>query len=351
MRGGGCTWLIQPPLSRFECAGIRSPDAVVIIAEDAPIGESRRLHLRCALHAPATRSLTDSKRMPTRIIDGKAIAASVLARTQSDISQRGAAGHRPPALATIVVGDEPASHIYVRNKRNACATIGIRSQPLQLPATTPQAELLDEIDRLNADEGIDGILVQLPLPGHIDTTAVIERIRPDKDVDGFHPYNIGRLAQRIPALRPCTPAGVIELLRHTGETFHGRTACVVGASNHVGRPMALELLLAGVTVTVCHRFTRDLAAHVGGADIVVAAVGKPGLVSGRWIREGATVIDIGINRLPDGRLVGDIDYDHASGHAAWITPVPGGVGPMTVAMLMHNTLVAQQRREANAVTP
>ncbi len=282
--------------------------------------------------------------MPTQLIDGKVIASVVLKRVQASITDRTAAGVCAPALATILIGDDPASHIYVRRKREACSTTGITSHPLQLGASTPQAELLAHIDRLNDDDDIDGILVQLPLPAHIDSTAVIERIRPDKDVDGFHPYNVGRLAQRIPALRPCTPAGVIELLRHIGEPFYGRTACIVGASNHVGRPMALELLLAGVTVTICHRFTRNLAEHVGAADIVVAAVGKPGLVSGRWIRKAATVIDIGINRLDDGRLIGDVDYDMTRDCAAWITPVPGGVGPMTVAMLMHNTLEAQQRR-------
>jgi len=282
--------------------------------------------------------------MPTQLIDGKAIALTVQARVQQAITERAGRGLRAPALATLLVGADPASQIYVRRKREACAAAGIRSLPTELPAQTSQAELLERIDALNAEDDVDGILVQLPLPAHIESTAVIERIRPDKDVDGFHPYNIGRLAQRIPALRPCTPAGVIELLRHIGEPFHGRRACVVGASNHVGRPMALELLLAGATVTVCHRFTRDLARHVGDAEIVIAAAGRPGLVSGRWIRDGATVIDIGINRLADGRLVGDVDYDHQRDRAAWITPVPGGVGPMTVAMLMYNTLQAQRRR-------
>jgi methylenetetrahydrofolate dehydrogenase (NADP+)/methenyltetrahydrofolate cyclohydrolase len=209
-----------------------------------------------------------------------------------------------------------------------------------------QAQLLAEIDRLNADDGIDGILVQLPLPKQIDATTVIERIRPDKDVDGFHPYNLGRLAQRMPVLRPCTPFGVIELLKSTGETFHGKRALVVGASNHVGRPMALELLLAGATTTVAHRFTRDLDAEVARAELLVVAVGKPGFIRGEWVRPGATVVDIGINRLADGKVVGDVEFSAARERAAFITPVPGGVGPMTVAMLMQNTLAAAERREA-----
>lgn len=285
--------------------------------------------------------------MTTRLIDGKAIAAAVSAQVGRGITEW-ITTHRRPALATILVGDDPASAIYVRKKHEACAAIGIESRPVHLPAAATAAELLARIDACNADDTVDGILVQLPLPRHIDSSAVIERIRPDKDVDGFHPYNIGRLAQRIPVLRPCTPAGIMELLRHTGVDLHGRRACVVGASNHVGRPMALELLLAGATVTVCHRFTRDLAHHVSDAEIVVAAVGKPGLVKGEWIREGAIVIDVGINRLPDGHLCGDVAYDSATGRAAWITPVPGGVGPMTVAMLMHNTLEACRLRNGAA---
>jgi methylenetetrahydrofolate dehydrogenase (NADP+)/methenyltetrahydrofolate cyclohydrolase len=215
-----------------------------------------------------------------------------------------------------------------------------------MSADIAQAQLLAEIDRLNADDGIDGILVQLPLPKQIDATTVIERIRPDKDVDGFHPYNLGRLAQRMPVLRPCTPFGVIELLKSTGETFHGKRALVVGASNHVGRPMALELLLAGATTTVAHRFTRDLDAEVARAELLVVAVGKPGFIRGEWVRPGATVVDIGINRLADGKVVGDVEFSAARERAAFITPVPGGVGPMTVAMLMQNTLSAAGLREA-----
>lgn len=283
--------------------------------------------------------------MPAQLIDGKAVAAQTLAALQATIAARVAGGLRAPCLATLLVGDDPASHVYVRNKRMACEKVGITSRHEALPATLTHAELLAKIDALNNDDGVDGILVQLPLPAGFDTTEVIERILPGKDVDGFHPYNLGRLAQRQPALRPCTPYGVMALLAHTGVDIKGKRALVVGASNHVGRPMALELLLAGVTTTTAHRFTRDLDQEVADAEILVAAVGKPGLVKGRWVRPGAIVIDIGINRLPDGRLVGDITED-ARERAAWITPVPGGVGPMTVAMLMSNTLTALERREA-----
>lgn len=286
--------------------------------------------------------------MPAQLIDGKAVAAEVHARVEAGVAARVAAGLRAPSLATVLVGADAASEIYVRNKRTACEKVGIRSVPMHFGPDISQAELLAEIDRLNADDFIDGILVQLPLPPQIDDTQVIERIRPDKDVDGFHPYNLGRLAQRLPALRPCTPFGVIELLKSVGEPFYGRQAVVVGASNHVGRPMALELLLAGATTTVCHRFTRDLAAEVARAEILVVGVGKPGLVRGEWIRPGATVVDIGINRLADQRLVGDVEFEPARARAAWITPVPGGVGPMTVAMLMLNTLTAAGLREAAA---
>jgi len=279
-----------------------------------------------------------------QLIDGKAVAARVHDEVRAGTQARIAAGKRAPTLATVLVGADPASEIYVRNKRKTCEAIGIRSIPLHFDATISQEKLLAEVDRLNAAADIDGILVQLPLPEQIDPTQILERIRPDKDVDGFHPYNLGRLAQRMPALRCCTPYGVIELLKSTGETFYGRQAVVVGASNHVGRPMALELLLAGCTVTIAHRFTRDLPGEVARGEIVVAAAGKPGLVRGEWIREGATVIDVGINRV-DGKMVGDVDFAAASERAAWITPVPGGVGPMTVAMLMRNTLAAAEQRE------
>ncbi|MAY25988.1 MAG: bifunctional methylenetetrahydrofolate dehydrogenase/methenyltetrahydrofolate cyclohydrolase FolD [Polycyclovorans sp.] len=283
--------------------------------------------------------------MPAQLIDGKAVAAQTLADVQAQIATRRAAGLRAPCLATLLVGDDPASHVYVRNKRDACGKVGITSRHEPLPADLSHAALLDMIDALNADDEVDGILVQFPLPSHFNTTEVIERILPTKDVDGFHPYNLGRLAQRQPVLRPCTPYGVMALLAHTGVNIKGMRALVIGASNHVGRPMALELLLAGVTTTTAHRFTRNLDQEVANAEILVAAVGKPGLVPGAWVRPGAIVIDVGINRLADGRLVGDITAEAARARAAWITPVPGGVGPMTVAMLMRNTLTAQQGRE------
>jgi methylenetetrahydrofolate dehydrogenase (NADP+)/methenyltetrahydrofolate cyclohydrolase len=241
-----------------------------------------------------------------------------------------------------MVGGQAASQVYVRNKRRACAEVGIRDLSHDLPADTSQAALLALIARLNRDPGVNGILVQLPLPGHIDPNAVIEAIDPAKDVDGFHPYNMGRLAQRRPLLRPCTPYGVMRLLERTGETLSGKNAVVVGASNIVGRPMALELLLAGCTVTVCHSQTRDLAQHVGQAEVLVVAVGKPKMLAGEWIRPGAIVVDVGINRLTSGQLVGDVDFESARERAGWITPVPGGVGPMTVAMLLANTLQAAQ---------
>lgn len=278
--------------------------------------------------------------MPAQIIDGKQIAAKLHETLKSRVGDRLAAGKRAPGLAVVLVGEDPASQVYVRNKRLACEKIGIVSKAYDLPATTSQQELNDLIDQLNADETVHGILVQFPLPEGLDETAVIERIHPNKDVDGFHPYNLGRLAQRQPALRPCTPYGVKLLLDSTNEVYKGRNAVIVGASNHVGRPAALELLLAGATVTVTHRFTTDLEDHVRRADIVVVAVGKPGLVKGEWIKPGATVIDVGINRREDGSLCGDVDFDSASQQADWITPVPGGVGPMTVAVLMLNTLDA-----------
>jgi len=280
--------------------------------------------------------------MTARIIDGRAIAAQHRARIANEVAQLTAAGQRPPGLAVVLVGDNPASEVYVRNKRRACEEAGIESHSFNLPAQTPQMDLLALIERLNRDRAVDGILVQLPLPPHIDPETVIETIDPAKDVDGFHPYNVGRLAVRLPRLRPCTPWGVMQLLREIGEPFKGRTACVVGASNIVGRPMALELLLAGATTVVCHRFTADTRGHVRESDLVIAAAGKPGLIRGDWIKPGATVIDVGINRLEDGSLCGDVEFEAAAERAAWITPVPGGVGPMTVAMLLDNTL--QSRR-------
>jgi methylenetetrahydrofolate dehydrogenase (NADP+)/methenyltetrahydrofolate cyclohydrolase len=278
--------------------------------------------------------------MSAQLLDGKTMSEALIAAVADKVAERLVQGLRAPGLAVILVGEDPASSIYVRNKRNACQRAGVHSVSRDLPASTTQAELLAAIDALNNDPAIDGILVQMPLPPQIDSEIVIERIRPDKDVDGFHPYNIGRLVVRMPTLRPCTPRGVMTLLRATGEDLNGKQAVVVGASNHVGRPMGLELLLAGCTVTTCHRFTRDLKAEVERADIVVVAVGKPGLVKGEWIKPGATVIDVGINRMADGGICGDVDFAVAAQRAGWITPVPGGVGPMTVATLLENTLEA-----------
>jgi len=278
--------------------------------------------------------------MTAQLIDGKAMARGIRDEIRAKISARTAAGERAPGLAVILVGGDPASHIYVRNKRNACDEVGIAARDYDLPETTSQAELLELIEALNADTAVDGILVQLPLPEHIDETIVIERILPIKDVDGFHPYTVGRLTQRIPVLRPCTPYGIMVMLQKLGISAKGEHAVVVGASNHVGRPLALELLLAGATITVCHRFTRGLREHVSQADILAVAVGRPGIIPGAWIKPGAAVFDIGITRRPDGKLVGDIEFEAARTRAAWITPVPGGVGPMTVAMLLHNTVTA-----------
>jgi methylenetetrahydrofolate dehydrogenase (NADP+)/methenyltetrahydrofolate cyclohydrolase len=282
--------------------------------------------------------------MTAQLIDGKRVAAEINDSVRERISRRIAAGGRRPGLAVVLVGEDPASRIYVRNKRRACEAAGMTSQSFDLAQTVSQGELLALVDRLNADDEIDGILVQLPLPPGIDSHAVIERIRPDKDVDGFHPCNIGRLAQRKPLLRPCTPLGIIALIESYAIPVRGASAVVVGASNIVGRPMALELLLAGATTTVCHRFTADLRAEVERADVLVVAVGKPGLVPGEWVKPGAAVFDVGTSRRPDGTLVGDVGFDAARLRAGWITPVPGGVGPMTVAMLLRNTLESAERR-------
>ena len=286
-----------------------------------------------------------SKTMTAQIIDGKQIAADVRRQVAENIQNRLKEDKRAPCLAVVIVGSDPASHVYVRNKKNACIEVGIQSLSYDLPSDTSQQHLLSLVDELNANPDVDGILVQLPLPAELNSNEILERIQPEKDVDGFHPFNLGRLAQRLPALRPCTPKGVMKLLESTNIDLHGQEVVVVGASNIVGRPMSLELLLAGCTVTTTHRFTRDLAFHVQRADIVVVGVGKPGIVKGEWIKEGAIVIDVGINRLSDGRLVGDVDYDIAAQNAGWITPVPGGVGPMTVACLMENTLEAASRND------
>ena len=279
--------------------------------------------------------------MSANIISGIALSNQIKNEVATQISTYLKQGYRAPGLAVILVGSDAASQVYVGSKRKSCAEIGIQSKSYDLPQETTEQALLDLIDELNKDESVDGILVQLPLPKHIDSTKVIEAIHPDKDVDGFHPYNVGRLCQRIPTLRACTPYGVMKLLENTQVDLYGKHAVIVGASNIVGRPMALELLLAGCTVTVTHRFTQDLASHIRQADILVVAVGKPQFISGEWVKEGAIVIDVGINRI-DGKLVGDVEFEQASQRASYITPVPGGVGPMTVAMLMQNTLQAYQ---------
>ena len=285
-----------------------------------------------------------------KLIDGKQVAQSIKNNIKAEIDLRTQEGYRTPGLAVVLVGNDPASQVYVNNKKKACEMVGINSTAFDLPDTTSEIELLELVDKLNQDPEIDGILVQLPLPQHINSSLVLERIHPSKDVDGFHPYNIGRLAVRIPTLRPCTPYGVMKLLESTGENIRGMDAVVVGASNIVGRPMSLELLLAGCTVTTTHRFTKDLASHVKRADIVVVGVGIAGLVKGDWIKKGAIVIDVGMNRLENGKLCGDVEFDVAEKNAAWITPVPGGVGPMTVAMLMENTLYANKTFHAQSPT-
>ncbi|WP_281960548.1 bifunctional methylenetetrahydrofolate dehydrogenase/methenyltetrahydrofolate cyclohydrolase FolD [Vibrio parahaemolyticus] len=278
--------------------------------------------------------------MTAQNIDGTLISQTVRSEVAARVKARVAAGLRAPGLAVVLVGQDPASQVYVGSKRRACEEVGFVSKSFDLPASTSEEELLALIDELNNDNEIDGILVQLPLPAGIDTTHVLERIHPEKDVDGFHPYNVGRLAQRIPKLRSCTPKGIITLLDRYNIELRGKHAVVVGASNIVGRPMTLELLLAGCTTTTCHRFTKDLESHVRQADVVVVAVGKPNFIPGEWIKKGAVVVDVGINRLDSGKLVGDVEYDKARESASFITPVPGGVGPMTVASLIENTMLA-----------
>ena len=280
--------------------------------------------------------------MPAHIIDGKAVAQRVTDEVRADVAARVAAGHTIPGLAVVLVGENAASQVYVRNKRKTTEAVGMRSFAYDLPITASEAEVLALVDRLNADPAVNGILVQLPLPQQIDPERVIERIHPRKDVDGFHPYNVGRLVLKMPTLRPCTPYGCMRLLEETGVNLVGMHAVVIGQSNIVGRPMALELLMARCTVTICHSATRDLPGLVRQADIVVAGVGKARFVPGAWLKPGAIVIDVGINRTEDGKLCGDVDFESARDVAGWITPVPGGVGPMTIATLLRNTLRAAQ---------
>jgi len=278
--------------------------------------------------------------MSAQIIDGKQIAQSIRSQLKEKVGQLLEEGKRAPGLAVVLVGNDPASEVYVKNKRVACEEIGFKSVDIDLPDTTSQEELLKTITALNQDSSIDGILVQLPLPSHMDDHLILEAIKPTKDVDGFHPYNIGRLAQRLSGVRPCTPEGIMTLIKSTSCELKGAEAVIVGASNHVGRPMALELLLAGCTVTVCHRFTKNLEKHVREADILVVAVGKPEFLNGEWVKEGAVVIDVGISRNENGKLIGDVQFEKARQKAGFITPVPGGVGPMTIATLMENTYQA-----------
>jgi methylenetetrahydrofolate dehydrogenase (NADP+)/methenyltetrahydrofolate cyclohydrolase len=297
----------------------------------------------CALrHATIMNVLGFSDAMTARILDGRKIAGEVLDRVAAGVKARVDAGRATPGLAVVLVGADPASAVYVRNKRKACQQVGFKSFDFDLPAQTGEAELFALVDRLNADPAVHGILVQLPLPPHVNAAALIDRIDPRKDVDGFSAINLGHLALRRFGLRPCTPKGVMTLLGHTDRPVRGQHAVVVGVSNHVGRPLVLELLIAGCTTTCCHKFTQDLEHYVREGDIVVAAVGRPGIVKGEWIKPGAVVIDVGINRMQDGHLVGDVEFEPASERASWITPVPGGVGPMTVATLMENTLEAAQ---------
>ena len=280
--------------------------------------------------------------MPALLIDGRALAATrkneLKQRVQYHIQQ----GNRAPGLAVVLVGSDPASFVYVTNKRKACEEVGIISHSYDLPAETPQEKLLELINTLNNDSTIDGILIQLPLPKHIDTDLIIECIKPEKDVDGFHPYNLGRLAQRKPLLRPCTPLGIINLLNHYNLETKGKHAVVVGASNIVGRPMSLELLLTGATVTICHRFTKNLKELVSIADLVIVATGIIDVVNTQWLKEHQVVIDVGIHRLANGTLRGDVDFSTALHKVAWITPVPGGVGPMTIVTLLENTMSAAE---------
>jgi methylenetetrahydrofolate dehydrogenase (NADP+)/methenyltetrahydrofolate cyclohydrolase len=287
--------------------------------------------------------------MSARILDGRRIADEVTAEVRAGVARRVAESKSAPGLAVVQVGEHAASAIYVRNKRRTTETVGMRSFAIDLPASVAERELLAHVDRLDADPAVNGILVQLPLPDHIAQEAIIERIDPRKDVDGFHPYNMGRLALRMPVLRPCTPYGCMRLLAATGEPLVGRHAVVIGQSNIVGRPMALELLMARCTVTICHSATRDLPEIVRSGDIVVAAVGKPEFVQGSWIRDGAIVIDVGINRTAAGGLVGDVAFDAARERASFITPVPGGVGPMTIATLLANTLRAAELQDGNTI--
>lgn len=288
--------------------------------------------------------------MSAKIIDGKAIAAEIRQEIKATVAEMLSVGRRPPGLAVVLVGEDPASQVYVRNKERSCEEVGFLSELHRLPKDTSEKALLKLIDDLNKRDEIDGILVQLPLPDQIDEEAVIERILPTKDVDGFHPYNVGRLTLKMPIMRPCTPKGVMTMLERTGQKLEGLDAVIIGQSNIVGRPMAMELLAARCTITVCHSRTKELEKKISEADIVVAAVGRPEFVQGDWIKPGAIIIDVGINRKDDGSLCGDVDFESAKEKAGWITPVPGGVGPMTIATLLENTLQARELHGATNLT-
>jgi methylenetetrahydrofolate dehydrogenase (NADP+) / methenyltetrahydrofolate cyclohydrolase len=287
--------------------------------------------------------------MTAKIIDGKSIAAKFQNQIRGEIIVNQKQGVKPPKLAVILVGKDPASMIYVRNKHQACEEVGIESLNYSLPANITQEKLLQLIHKLNRDKKVNGILLQLPLPKHIKADEVLDHINPLKDVDGFHSVNIGKLAQYRPQLHPCTPLGIMLMLKSIGQSFKGKNAVIVGASNIVGKPMALELLAAGCTITICHRLTQDLDKKIKDAEILVSAVGKPGFIKGKWIKKGATVIDVGITMLPNGKVTGDVEFDKAKKNAKWITPVPGGVGPMTVTALLRNTVIAQEmQRNSNS---
>ncbi len=289
--------------------------------------------------------MTKRNMMSAKILDGKKTAEKIKTEISQKITERNKQNLQTPGLAVILVGDNPSSATYVGHKQRACKAVGIHSQCHHLPETTSQKDIETLIDTLNADTCVHGILLQLPLPDHIKTDDLLERINPKKDVDGFHPYNLGRLVERNPVLRPCTPHGVITLLKETKEQLAGKHAVIVGASNIVGRPMALELLLIKATVTICHRFTQDLKKHVQEADILISATGHYGVINSDWIKEGTIIIDVGFSRLSNGKITGDIDFESAKEKAAWITPVPGGVGPMTVATLLKNTLMAAELQD------
>lgn len=283
--------------------------------------------------------------MTAKILDGRAVAHQMQIQLKEKIKHHIEKGFPTPCLAVLLVGHDPASEIYVKKKQKACEDVGILSFTEQLPETVTETEILNKIKVLNEDPKVHGILVQLPLPAHLNPQIMIENLSPYKDVDGFHPYNLGRLAQRHPALRPCTPYGVMKLLNAYAIPLKGKHAVIIGSSNIVGRPMALELLMAGCTITVCHRFTKDLERQVKQAEVLVSAMGNPGVIQSEWIQENAVAIDVGINRLPNGKVVGDLEFNSAQARAGWITPVPGGVGPMTVATLLENTWSAACSRE------